>query len=345
MIDATLTGRDACGARSPHCAQPPAFGNYHYVRERVLEMRAQVDAAPITSRARTGRKNSRTSSTCSTRRRSSSTSCVTTRSTSPACTSTTTGPAASASSERYADKLRALLAQGKPELFVPEADALGGFGFTIDSHLVNLDTLKFFEVLIALDKGAVLDEFRNDGERKLVWEVGAGWGGFPYQFKTLCPNTTYLISDFPELFLFSATYLMTLFPGARVRFWGEEPADRLFANWRDYDFIFAPNTALSDLTPDRLDLAVNMVSFQEMTTAQVTSYVAKSHELGARFLYSLNREKSSMNDELDSVTRIISQYYWPREVQILKVPYQKMLDEAPSRSDYKHVIGWKRVRI
>jgi putative sugar O-methyltransferase len=246
---------------------------------------------------------------------------------------------------RYAEKLRLLQQQGKPELFVPESEALGGFGFTIDGHLVNLDTMKFFEVLIALDKGAVLDEFRNDGERKLVWEVGAGWGGFPYQFKTLCPNTTYLISDFPELFLFSATYLMTLFPGAKVRFWGEEPAERIFANWRDYDFIFTPNTALTDLTPDRLDLAVNMVSFQEMTTAQVTSYVAKSHALGARFLYSLNREKSAMNNELDSVTRIISQYYWPRDVQILKVSYQKMLDEPPSKSDYKHVIGWKRVRI
>jgi hypothetical protein len=82
-----------------------------------------------------------------------------------------------------------------------------------------------------------------------------------------------------------------------------------------------------------------------MTTAQVTSYVAKSHELGARFLYSLNREKSSMNAELDSVTRIVSQYYWPREVSVLKVSYQKMLDEAPSHSDYKHLVGWKRVRI
>jgi putative sugar O-methyltransferase len=335
----------ALEARVAALRASPGFQNYLYVRERVLEMRAQVDSAPdykpsaywkeelenfeymldaspliidklrqhtyhVTGvrihEYRSGRERQR---------------------------------------ERYGDKLRALLAQGKPELFVPEAEALGGFGFTVDGFLINIDTLKFFEVLLALDKGAVLDEFRGDGERKLVWEVGAGWGGFPYQFKTLCPNTTYLISDFPELFLFSATYLLTMFPEAKVRFWGEEPADRIFANWRDYDFIFTPNTALTDLTPDRLDLAVNMVSFQEMTTAQVTSYVAKSHEMGARFLYSLNREKSAMNNELDSVTRIISRYYWPREVQILKVPYQKMLDEAPSRSDYKHVIGWRRVRI
>ena len=105
---------------------------------------------------------------------------------------------------------------------------LGGFGFEIDGRLFNIDTLKFFEVLIALEKGAVLQEFRGNAERRLVWEIGAGWGGFPYQFKSLCPNVTYVISDFPELFLFSATYLMTAFPDARVAFWGEEPADRLF---------------------------------------------------------------------------------------------------------------------
>jgi putative sugar O-methyltransferase len=248
-------------------------------------------------------------------------------------------------SARFADKLHALMAQGRPELFVPESKALGGFGYEIDGHLVNLDTLKFFEVFLALDKGAVLDEFREGRERKLVWEVGAGWGGFPYQFKTLCPNTTYLISDFPELFLYSATYLMTLFPGARVRFWGEEPAEGIFANWRDYDFIFTPNTALADLTPDQLDLTVNMVSFQEMTTAQVTSYVRRAHELGARFLYSLNRERSGYNHELDSVSRIVAEYYWPREVSILKVSYQKMLDEAPGASDYTHIVGWKRVKV
>jgi putative sugar O-methyltransferase len=322
----------------------PGFRNYQVVRERVLDMRARVDADPhyvpsaywkeelanfeymldasplIIDKLRhhsfhiTGLKLHDYRSGQSRKR------------------------------ARFAAKLQALLGQGRPELFVPEAETLGGYGYDIDGHLVNLDTLKFFEVFLALDKGAVLDEFREGRERKLVWEVGAGWGGFPYQFKTLCPNTTYLISDFPELFLFSATYLMTLFPGARVRFWGEEPADRIFANWRDYDFIFTPNTALADLSPDQLDLVVNMVSFQEMTSAQVTSYVARAHELGARFLYSLNRERSGMNDELDSVTRIVSEYFWPREVSLLKVPYQKMLDEAPSQNDYKHLVGWKRIR-
>jgi hypothetical protein len=242
------------------------------------------------------------------------------------------------------EKLRALVVKGRPELLVPESPLLGGFGFDIDGQLFNLDTLKFFEVLIALDKGAVLDEFQSASERRLVWEIGAGWGGFPYQFKSLCPNVTYVITDLPELFLFSATYLMTLFPNAKARFWGEGPADETFADWRNYDFIFLPNTALADVTPERLDLTINMVSFQEMTDRQVTEYVDRAYALGCPFLYSYNRERSSYNDEIESVTAIISKYYWPREIPILPVSYQKMLDEQPSASDYKHIVGWRRVK-
>ena len=142
--------------------------------------------------------------------------------------------------ERFVEKRRALLKHGKPELLVPEWRPLGGFGFDIDGDLYNLDTLKFFEVLIALDRGSVLGEFRGNTDRRLVWEIGAGWGGFPYQFKTLCPNVTYVITDFPELFLFSATYLMTAFPDAKVRFWGEEPFAETLANWRQLRLHLRP---------------------------------------------------------------------------------------------------------
>lgn len=247
--------------------------------------------------------------------------------------------------EQLTEKLRALKAVARPGLLVPEWRGMGGFGFEIDGELFNIDTLKFFEVMIALDKGAVLPEFQGNAERRLVWEIGAGWGGFPYQFKTLCPNVTYVITDFPELFIFSATYLMTAFPDAKVRFWGEEPADRLFANWRDYDFIFMPQTALADLTPDRLDLALNMVSFQEMTQEQVTGYVSHAHGLNCRLLYSLNRDRSSYNHEIESVSAIIARYYWPHEVPVLAVPYTKMIGDHPSEKDYKHIVGWRRVKI
>jgi hypothetical protein len=245
---------------------------------------------------------------------------------------------------KLAEKLHALIAVGSRELLVPEWRPLGGFGFEIDDKLFNIDTLKFFEALIALEKGAVLQEFRGGRDRRLVWEIGAGWGGFAYQFKTLCPDVTYVISDFPELFLYSATYLMTAFPGAKVAFWGEEPIGGIFGRWRELDFVFLPNTALADMTPPRLDLTLNMVSFQEMTDAQVAAYVARAHAANCPFVYSLNRDKSSYNPEIESVSGIISRYYWPREIGVLPVPYTKMMGEQPSANDYKHIIGWRRIQ-
>ncbi len=247
---------------------------------------------------------------------------------------------------RFTEKLAVLRALDDVALWVPEAPVLGGFGFDIDGELVNIDTLKFYEVLIAMNLGAVLNEMRQATERKLVWEIGAGWGGFPYQFKTQCPHVTYVITDFPELFLFSATYLMTAFPGARVRFFGEVPAEETFDGWREFDFIFLPDTFHAAVRPDQVDLMINMVSFQEMTTLQVETYVRRAYELECPYFYSLNRDRSRHNQELSNVRSIISQYYWPHGIDVLPVSYTKMLDEDPDGTDsgYKHVMGWRRVQ-
>jgi hypothetical protein len=259
----------------------------------------------------------------------------------------------------FEEKLQALIAQDGLDLLVPEARILGGFGFEIEGALFNIDTLKFYEALLALQKGALLSEFRTTAERRVVWEIGAGWGGFAYQFKSLCPQVTYIITDFPELFLFSAVYLMTAFPHARVAFYGEGPAQGLPEDWQEADFVFIPNTCLDAVAPGRLDLTINMVSFQEMTTQQVEMYVQQAFNLGCPYLYSLNRDRSPYNTQLTSVRSIIDKHYWPREVTLLPVSYTKMVDKVTKKVlekktkkqkeksdlDYTHIIGWRRVKV
>jgi len=258
--------------------------------------------------------------------------------------------------ERLASKLDMLRQEGDPSLLVPEARELGGFGFEIDGELYNVDTLKFFEVMIALDHGAVLPALRESGQRRLVWEIGAGWGGFARAFKTIAPNTTYLIVDLPELFLFSGTYLQTVFPEARIRYWAGESAEELFAGWEEVDFVMVPAGALEAARPPRLDLAINMVSFQEMTSEQVRAYTAQAHALGAPFLYSLNRDRSLYNSELTSVREIIAERYRIHEIPVLDLPYTKLpkggpgdtIDRVlsplrdPKANEYRHVVGWRR---
>jgi hypothetical protein len=255
-----------------------------------------------------------------------------------------------------AQKLGALIELAGTDLLVPEDRRLGGFGFEIDGALYNVDTLKFFEVLIALERAALLRPFRAPAERRIVWEIGAGWGGFAYQFKTLFPKTTYVVTDLPQTLLFSATYLMTCFPEARAVFDGEGPDGGLPADWAEADFVFVPNTRLDIVRPPRLDLTINMVSFQEMTTAQVESYAAHAFALGCPFLYSLNRDRSPYNPDLTSVREVLGALYWLHEVEILPVSYTKMLDSSGKRPkrpkvlaaaagdglDYRHVVGWRR---
>lgn len=224
-----------------------------------------------------------------------------------------------------ADKRDALLARGRPELFVPEADALGGFGFDIDEQLVNVDTLKFAETAIALDETGVLGELRAPGGRRLSWEIGAGWGGLARVLKTLVPDMTYAIVDLPQTMLFSATYLPTVFPDAVVRFFEPDAPDALFATWEDVDFVFVPHTALDRFAPPRLDLTLNTVSFQEMTTSQVRGYVEAAWRLGSPYLYSLNRDRSRYNDQLTGVREIMATRFDLEEVVVLPVSYTKPL--------------------
>ncbi len=258
---------------------------------------------------------------------------------------------------QLARKLAELRRVGGEDLVVPEARELGGFGFDIDGALYNIDTLKFLEALIALDRGGVLGALRRDGGRGRVLEIGSGWGGFAYQFKRLFPRVSYAIVDLPELFVFSATYLRTLFPDATVRFHTEGSARQ--AGTEDVDFEFIPVGALEAYRPERLDLVANMVSFQEMTTDQVRRYATHLHDIGARCLYSLNRDRSSYNHELSSVREILSEYFWLYEFPILGVPYTRMLPEPPARrrriplprrtgavqpgdNVYRHLIGRRR---
>ncbi len=228
----------------------------------------------------------------------------------------------------FARRLRALIAlAGDRRLLVAEHEALGGFGYRIDGALYNVDTLKFFEALVALRRAGLLASFEKAEQqgdaavpRRLVWEIGAGWGGFAYQFKTLFPRTTYVIVDFPELFLFSATYLATVFPAARLAFCDSAAA---LAGWQEADFIFVPADRAELLTTLRPDLLVNLVSFQEMTTAQVERYLRLAQSAGCPAVYSLNRDRSPYNAEIDSVSAILARYAEVQDVTLLGSGYIK----------------------
>ena len=218
-------------------------------------------------------------------------------------------------SNKFKSKLELLKSLTDDNLLVPEPKVLGGFGFEINGELINKDTLKFFECMIAIEKSGMLNTLQKI-DSPVICEIGAGWGGFAYYYCSLFPKTKYLIVDLPQTLIFSYLYLTELFPNKKVKLFGYE-SDSL----EECDLLLVPNTEFYNYQ-NSIDATINICSFQEMTSEQVSNYVEKIFELDSKFIYSLNRNMNKNNPSLfDSLSNHISEKFQVHEIDVLKIPY------------------------
>jgi len=214
--------------------------------------------------------------------------------------------------------------------FYGEIGVLGDFGYKIENQMVNLDTLKFFESMMALNLSGQLRRLSNI-PRPVILEIGAGWGGFLSILKRHLTKSQLVIVDLPYVLLFSATYLPTAFPSCSVglkdspEFTGEE------------DLIFMTPSQFDSWNPTKIDLAINMVSFQEMTTQQVTEYGNKLLSKSCSVLYSHNLSKSPNNKEITSIESCLLNWSYSHSVDILPMDYTilKIRDDIGLKSNNK----------
>jgi hypothetical protein len=249
------------------------------------------------------------------------------------------GPRGLAVAAKLERDLRRLLEKGDRALWIEEPSALGGFGVRAKGRLYNEDTLQFFKVLSLLQDAGVLKGFRGSGARRTVWEIGGGWGGFAYQFKTVCPNVTYLITGTPELFLVSAVYLMTMFPGAGFRFYEPTQPDAFWRDWDRIDFAFAPESIVADMQPPSVELAVDLAAFDRMSPARVGVHVQRAYDLGSPYVLSA----SPAGDAADAASLVrpaVDRVYWPHPISV-----PSYLDRRYAVRDGRMHLGWRRLRV
>lgn len=237
-------------------------------------------------------------------------------------------------SKKLVKNLSYLKSKYGTNLLVPESLEMGGHGYLIDGKKYNADTINFFECLIAMDKSGLLENVKSQNKRSVVLEIGSGWGGLTYQFKTLFPNTTYVMVDLPPTLLFSITYLRSLFTNAKTLIVdGSQKSLDVLNNAKitDYDFVFIPHYLFNRLKFTHPDLLINRASFQEMKASEVDGYVKKSKEWGIPVIYSMNRDKSPHNSEMTSVRDVLARYYKLEEISIKEdsgigfIPYIKKM--------------------
>jgi hypothetical protein len=234
------------------------------------------------------------------------------------------------------DRLK-LLEHGDPALWMNEPAVLGGFGLQSGDALFNEDTLRFFRIVTLLNDAALLREFRSPTQRPVVWEIGGGWGGLAHYLKTLFADVTYLITAPPALLLLSATYLMTLFPEARVRFFHPSNAAAFWRDLEQVDFAFAPDMAVGDLHAHDVALTIDIGMLQRMNAARISAHVQQAFELGCRYILSVCFDEAS--DAESTVRSAIERCYW-----LHPMASRAYLDRHLLVRNGAFLFGWKRLR-
>jgi len=130
-----------------------------------------------------------------------------------------------------------------------------------------LDRIALADRLRALAAAGALPPLR-ERRSPVVLEIGAGYGGLAFALKHALPRATYVIVDLPDSLKLSACYLATRQRAPIMT------VARLEGMARDGSFLLCPATAIDRLEVMPIDLAINTLSFGEMSEAQVGRYAA-----------------------------------------------------------------------
>ncbi len=117
----------------------------------------------------------------------------------------------------------------------------------------------------------IFAHFLGNSTRPTYLEIGAGNGNLA-SFFHYYHQARVTIIDLPETILFSASYLKSIFPDAKILLPHEAGQSLTSELLRDYDFIFLLPNQASELPSASFNLIVNLFSMQEMTSAQIDGY-------------------------------------------------------------------------
>jgi len=130
--------------------------------------------------------------------------------------------------------------------------------------------------------------------RKVVAEIGGGFGGMAYYLIRDAKNTTYIDFDLPENLALTSYYLLKAFPEKKVLLYGE--AELEGAKLADYDIVLMPNFQLDKLPDETCDLIFNSYSLAEMSPQTISHYVLQSGKLinAGGWFFHVNHTKHSL---------------------------------------------------
>lgn len=155
---------------------------------------------------------------------------------------------------------------------------LGEIGWEMEGHPVNHDVYAYQERINLMFEAGLIDELRRriraNGVVNIL-EIGGGYGGLAHALTGLLQGlVNYTICDLPESLLSSAIYLAITHPKLEHLIYEGDDKTKLATSGERPGFRLIPNTMFDDFCEREatVDLAINTLSFPEMTEAQVRYY-------------------------------------------------------------------------
>jgi putative sugar O-methyltransferase len=159
------------------------------------------------------------------------------------------------------------------------------YGYFIDGTFLNsgADYLHYY--------ATVVGRLVRGKSRRVVVELGAGFGGMAYYLLRDNANLSYLDFDLPENLALASYYLMTAFPDKKVLLFGE--AELNAATIAEYDIILMPNFEVPKLDDGSADLVFNSYSLAEMSPEAISTYISQFTRILKGYFMHVNHNKVS----------------------------------------------------
>ncbi len=130
----------------------------------------------------------------------------------------------------------------------------------------------------------------EENKRKVIVEVGGGYGGIPYHlFKNMDINCTYIDIDIPEICVIASYFLKSIFPDKKFLFYGEVE----HVDVKEYDIIIMPNYFIQELPDKCCDLVFNSHSLTEMDYSTAKEYLKQINRICKKYFLHANHEYGS----------------------------------------------------
>lgn len=165
------------------------------------------------------------------------------------------------------------------------------YGYYIDGHFIKVCSDYQHYYATCIDR---MTSENPEVERRVIVELGGGFGGMAYYLIRDSKNKVYVDIDLPENLALASFYLMHAFPEKKVFLFGEgELTEETF---KDYDIILLPNFEVKKIPTCSTDLVFNSYSLAEMSESAISCYVDElSRSIKpAGYFYHVNHTRESL---------------------------------------------------